>query len=64
MRKLRQDHNLWTQSLLLTARHQPHLQAQPAKDVGDGKGTCGAQGALHQVYQGVEQVRSLRFNPT
>ena len=39
MRKLRQDHHLWTQSFLLTTRHQSQVQTKPAKDIGDGEGS-------------------------
>ena len=51
MHKLWEDHNLWSLSFLLPARHQPQVQTEPAEDNGDGKGPQGAQSTLHQMHQ-------------
>ena len=56
MRNLRQDHSFRAQSLILPARHESHVQTEPAEDFGIGEWTQDAQSLMHQMHQGNEQI--------
>ena len=62
MCKLRQDNDLWAQSLILSTRHQPGFQTQPAKGDAPGEWPQDQKSAVRQVHQGAGQISGVNLS--